>query len=507
VKIFGKFLILLLPILLFGAKATVDRKVVYIGDSVTLSITSSGGDVKFPQIDEIDGNIVQSVGSSKSMTYINGKVTNKITKNYIFTPSKSLTIPSFSVEVDGKKEETEPIEIKVSKVTPTNSKNDKFSVRYEISKNELRVGEPLELKVIFKRDASIEVADIQSKPPSFNGFWVKDVKQLDQKIEGNYVIHEIRYLLFAQKSGKINIDPIRIDIGRRVRDNNPLFMLSFDKLKFDTIYSQNLEVNVLPLPNGVELYGEYDISSFVDKSSVNEGEAVNLTIKIDAYGNVDDIKSFNLDIENATVYSEEPKTKSFIKDGKVAGEFVQKFAIMSNENFIVPPFDLEFFSSKSSQLKSIKTKEIKINVVQKRAPTSQNPQQLIKKEISPNNAQKTKTIKEFDTLSAVIWYLAGFLSGIFLLFLVKLKPSSTKETKESSLQQKIKKSKSDKELLTLLLSQKKDVKLSQIIEKLEENCYKNGNNTIDKKEILKLIDKLNSSKKPQNYDDRDVLAR
>ncbi len=125
--------------------------------------------------------------------------------------------------------------------------------------------------------------------------------------------------------------------------DDPFFNSFVSNINWKKIYSNSLTINVRPLPNGLELYGDFKISASVDKKRVHTNKPVNLTIRVEGEGNIDDIKKFELNLDNAVIYSDEPKIKSKLINGKYYGEFTQKIAIIADNNFTIPPFKHKVF--------------------------------------------------------------------------------------------------------------------------------------------------------------------
>ena len=160
----GKIVILLLSLsmLLFGkVEVKVDKQNVIEGDNISFSIIVSGEKVSFPKIDKIGGYDIEGESSSENISFINGKYSKLITKTYIFTPLKSFEIPSFEIEVDGKKEKTTPIKIKVLKDKKTD-KNFKLEV---ITNKEAIVGYSNLLTIKFYRKTNKNIDLLSLKLP------------------------------------------------------------------------------------------------------------------------------------------------------------------------------------------------------------------------------------------------------------------------------------------------------------------------------------------------------
>ncbi len=103
-SILGKILfIILFSVTIFAnVNVSVEPPLVYRGGVVNFIISADGDNIEFPEIQEIAGFPVIGTSSSHSINVINGDITKDISKTYSFKPDKNITIPSFSVRVDGK---------------------------------------------------------------------------------------------------------------------------------------------------------------------------------------------------------------------------------------------------------------------------------------------------------------------------------------------------------------------------------------------------------------------
>ncbi len=505
-KILGNIILIsmMMAVTLFaGVKASLSAPAIYKGDSVSFTITADGSDVKFPEIDEIDGFTIDGTSSSQSTTILNGDVSKQISKIYSFRPTKSVTIPSYEVEVDGKSYKTKKLKVEVLK--PTASKNGSdFLVQMSVDKKTAHVGEPINLTVSFKQKLDARAAKLQLGEPKLENFWVKKVEGVDKENEGEYIVQKLHYILFPQKSGTYTIEPIEAAIGKTVQRrsrmggmfndpffDDPFFSTFTNSVKWQKIYSNDIKLDIKPLPNNLELYGDFKISASVDKKKVHANKPVNLTIKVTGEGNIDDVKKFDLNIDNTIVYADEPKITSNLHGDKYVGEFSQKIAIIADSNFTIPEIELEFFDKNTKQVKTIKTKPIDIEVIGGASGVNKSSKPKIEMATTVNDNQQTPTqavskVEQNQEPNHVkyLYLLAGLILGIALTTLFNLLKNRDKKEQKDIVKQ-IKKAKTDKELFELLLPYSQKGKLiAKTLEKLEENIYKKANHKIDKDELM-----------------------
>jgi len=497
-KHLGKILFLLLVCSIELIAGTVNLKVsspaIYKGDNVSFTITASGNDVKFPNITNIEGFAITGTGSSTQTSIINGKVSKKIAKTYRFSPTKDVIIPPLVVTIDDTKLKTQAQ--KISVIKPQASKNgDPFMVEIKVGKNNLKVGESTLLKILFKQRLNAKADKININKPKIDNFWVKKIDGKKQFSQGQYLVTQYSYLIFAQKAGKFDIAPIEADIGKLSQSsmggfmNDPFFNSMTTQIHWKKIYSNALHLQVKALPNNIELYGDFHISASVNKKEIFVNKPINLTININGIGNIDDIQKFDINLPNAIVYPDKPQIDSHLVNGKYQGTFTQKIAIISDSDFTIPAMKLTYFDKQTNKIKTIKTNSINIKVKGQSTLSKDKPvvQTLTPtKEIIGHSNQKV-IIKQDKELN-YLFLLIGVLLGGVITYLIMNKKNSPKQTKKNEMITLIKNTKDDKKLFTILLPYSKDNEvISDILKQLEENIYKKTNNKIDKQKLYNIF--------------------
>lgn len=476
ISILGKIFIILLSIIdLFGVvRAQVDKTNFYMGDKITLSIEVNGENINFPNITKIGDFMVEGTSSSSQISIINGTTSKTQIKQYGFSPNRSFTIPPFSIEVDGKIETTKPITLTMKDPTPSKS-DDPISLHIHTDKSSYYVNEPVVISLVFKYQSKLSIIDAKLAPFNPKGFWPKEMPSPKPKEENGYIIYEVKHLLFPKKSGTIKIPNHHINIAKRDFRNY---------IKWEKIFSNPLNLDIKPLPNNINMVGDFTLTAKVDKNQVDFNEPVNLTIQIEGSGNIDDIKSFNLPLKNQVLYNSKPQIQSNIIREKPYGEFIQKISIISEEDYTIPPITFSYFDLKTQTVKTKTTQaiEIKVNqITQKESPKIET--------LSLNTSSKTPTQIKYidkDPYTKYIFGLIGFMIGAFLTWLVLAK-KKVKEIEDTPLIKQIKQAKNNKALYDILLPYIQDNTINQYVKLLEENIFKNKNNTINKKSLILFI--------------------
>ncbi len=495
-----------------SVSATLDRQEIFRGDTAKLTITAEGNDVQFPVITKIGGTPVLGTSTAQQTTIINGAVTQTRSKSYTFAPQQTTKIPPFSVEVDGKVYKTDPLTLKVVKPTAAKA-GAPFVLEMHLDKNRVKVGESVRLDLKFKQKRGVKADKIEITPPSLQNFWVKEIKGAKQTLEGDYIVQTYSYLLFPQKPGDFTIPSVVANIGVRAKRrsafggfndpffDDPFFNSFVSSIEWKKVFSNEAKLHVDPLPDNLEVYGDFTIDAKVDKTEVAANKPVNLTITIEGEGNVDDIKKFDLDIPDAIVYADEPKVTSSLVNGKYVGKFTQKIAIVADHDYTIPPIEFTYFDAKTQQKVTKKTEPITIKVKggSAKAAVNQPPKveasDELKKEIAASEETQTGATKvvtkEVESGAKWLYLLAGMLLGGGLTwFFMNSRPFEAQKAPKPITKQ-IKKAKSDKELYALLLPYAKEGDfIQEVLHKLEENLYKGAHHKIDRNEIVDFFEEV-----------------
>ena len=493
-KLLGSLItILLIPMFLFGnVNVSVDKNALYQGDSVTYTISVTGSDIEFPDITNIGGYAIESTARSQNISLINGDFKKTIAKSFTFTPKRSLEIPSYKVLVDGGVEMTKTVPIKI--VKPSQDKTAPIVLDINLSKTKVYVGEVVKFDLIFKKKPNVPVYKLDIEEPKFEDFWVKKLDGVKEGVEGEYTTQTYTYLLFAQKSGQLSIPAITANVGQILRQNrrgmDPFFNSAFgQQVRYTKVFSNAVSLEVEALPNGLELYGDFDIKAEVDKKSVLANKPLNLSISVDGIGNIDDVQKFEFDIPGAVIYANEPVIKSGVKDDTYFGHFEQKVVIIADGSYTIPSLSIHYFDKNSQEERVKKTEPIAITVTGGVAHVARvDTGSLNKIEVSKSMpTPKTLVQEKRDWLELLYAVVIGFIVGALFVWLLMRTTTSDKKKVEvvTPLQKRIKKAKDDKALFELLLPYKDEaVVISDTLKQLEENLYHGAKHNIDKKRLI-----------------------
>ncbi|KAF0198776.1 MAG: hypothetical protein FD166_1028 [Bacteroidetes bacterium] len=398
----------------FSASA---RDVVAVGDQFRLvfSVNAQASGFTAPVLKDFAILAGPSQSSSTSMQIINNQVTRSIDYSFTYILQASsegtFTIGPASVNVDGKVYKSNPVTVKVVKGNapqprqgsqgsqgsqqPSGEIGSKdLFVRASANKSNPYQGE--QIIVTYKIYTRVPVAEYSiTKAPGLSGFWtqdlLKDSKNLNQyreTVDGSeYVVAEIKKdAMFAQKSGKLVIEPLDMDVIAQIQrkagrkpTNDPFFDNFFNDSFFGntlqnvkkTISSNQLTINVKPLPeNGKPLgfsgaVGNFTITASTDRTDLKANDAMSLKFTVTGKGNVKLIEKpdlvFPTDFE---VYDPRVTDNISTTASGVSGSRTFEYLIIPRNpgSFKIKPASFSFFDINAGVYKTLKSQEFTVNV-------------------------------------------------------------------------------------------------------------------------------------------------
>ncbi len=481
-----------------SVRAYVDDTNVIEGNSARLTLEATGSDIVFPRIDKIGDYLVEGVSNTNqsSIKVINGQVTQEHVRKQIlaFTPEKSMTIPSFTIKVDGKEMKTDPFEIKVVKSTaPVPNASKKVTLDMVANKKQVYVGEPLLVSVFFNESINVNLMKVEYHKPAFKDFFVKELGDEKTYRKGDYLVHELRYLLTPKYEGNFTIPAAVARVAERGRRKDDFFGTFFDVPIWSRVVSNPLKIEVKAAPENTDLIGDLTLSDSVDATEVKANKPVNLTIWISGEGNLEDFEGPKYELDGVTVYSDEPKTESHLSGNKLLSSWEKKYVFIADHNFTIPSRTFSVFDYKSGEVKELKTEAHQITVKGGKASApavihSAQPQPPTASRQTPEATSKQSiaegTPAEKSGFSADPWMLLlAFGGGIVLTILgMKIVPNLKWTRRVNPMR--------ESEALKILYPHTNDdPKVEAMVRKLYAKKGGDKRVVIDKKELKALVDR------------------
>ncbi|WP_200762582.1 BatD family protein [Nitrosophilus alvini] len=472
------FLITVLALLPLFAEVRVytDKKEVHAGESVLFVIEASGEKIVFPGIEKIGKYRVETSTISERIIIKNGKTKRVKKLSVVFTPLSDTKIGPFEVKVDGRVEKTDPLKVAVLK---DRKRADDVVLQMLADKKSLYKGEGLILTLRLKIKTSANIVDFRYIAPDFKNFWVNDMGKEREYLSGNYLVKEARYILFPQRSGKLDIEPalMKIAVPKTIKDS---FGFVIKTPVWRSVTSNSLQFDVKAVPENIKLVGDFKIKTHVDKKKIKRGDPVTFTVKVEGYGNVKDIETIDINIPEASVFADESKSRYMIKNGKVYGVYEKKFSIVSDSDFTIQPLFLKYFDPDAKSIKELKTEEVKVEVIKEVVNGKKEDIESM-----PVGESRKNYISKFQPKHYIV-FIAGVILGVMIGIILKMISKLNKNSfgKKFLFQ-------NEKDILFMLIPYISENKEAEYYaEMLYENIYKGKKNRIPKERIRKLIEKL-----------------
>jgi len=433
------FLILMLSIFGYanddkpGAKTIVKNRKIVAGDIVKIRIIATGNIAVFPNIERINGVKVLSHNKriTNVATYSNGEFKKERTILILtFAPQKNMTIPSYEVEIDGRVYTTKPVKLKVKNANTSNiNGNHIFSMKLQSNKKSVVLGEAFLVTVSFSLQKS---AIMTNKPrynrPEFKGFFVEKIDKVKSYYEGNYQVTELLYILTPHSEGNFTLGPAHAKIGLEDKSKSDRLNKGFAR-KWHQKASNSLEIEVIPPRAESDLVGKFSLDTKIDTQAVKANEPVNLTVKIEGKGNLNNFDFPNYEIDDVTVYTDVAKIDTKVVDGQIYSSYSKKFVFISENFFSIPEHIFSVYDLKEGTLKELKIKALNIEVKKSKGITTASktskPSESI--ESKENILEKNAEVMFINRLMLLLSFILGGVFFYILSYLPKRKRRLSKE--------------------------------------------------------------------------------
>ena len=441
--------------------AKVSKKQLGINERLRVDFTmnTDGDNFEPPSFENF--TVVGGPSQSINNSWINGVRSFSKSYSYFLAPKKrgEFTIGQATIEIDGKTYKTLPVKITVTAAIdkpkdpndPNYIASEKIHLVAEISNGNPYLNEAI--TVVYKLYVAQNTGvrnwrEIDST--RYNDFWSQniDVKGIDIK-QGTYNGEDYRYVvlrktvLYPQKTGKLTIEPLSLDITVEVPSNRrDVFGRSFMSTVNRTVASRNRVINVKPLPengkpeNFSGAVGSFDFKVTTNKESLKATEALELKVSVSGKGN---LKLFRLPkptLPSALeVYEPEHSEKVNTRTSGMQGTISDSYTVVPNfqGSYPIPKVSFSYFDLKTKQYKTLTSERLIIEVnegPQSAGSTNNTPGDLTENIIPANlnsfNSFKTSTkfqpiISEPFFNSNLFWFLllGPFLLIPFIMFVVK----------------------------------------------------------------------------------------
>ncbi|MBR4632627.1 MAG: protein BatD [Elusimicrobia bacterium] len=371
--------------------SSVNKTSVALNETLQLTVSIKGDSKNLPYFSAPTLKDFNTYGSSqsKSMSIVNGQITNTLSYIYTLSPKREgeCEIPSFKLDYNGQTYETDPIKITVSQaktvssvpVQQTQIPQQKQSsqvynfdtskavfVESKVDKKTAYINEKIIYTFSFYTSVNL-LSNPSYQPPSFIGFFTGNTTQNNYRIQINgrdYVVTEVATELYPQQEGNIKIDKsmIAVSIEDFSKNYDDFFASFFRRSKTVELVTDEINIKVLKVPQNISMVGNFKMIATVDKKDKKENEPFDLKITISGDGNIKTIQEPELVLsDNLKQYETSEK---IIKQGdkETGKEFTTLIMPLSAGEGEIKILSKKYFDMQTKQIKSLPAKDIKVNV-------------------------------------------------------------------------------------------------------------------------------------------------
>lgn len=410
---------------------------------IEFSINKQGAD-DFTPPKFTNFQIIQGPSQSISQSWINGKVSFSKSYTYILKPKRKgeLIIGPASIKYNGATINSkmmkiivlDPIDVPENPNDPDYIAQQNIHLVAEISKSRPYVGEGIYVEYRLYVSENVSVYDTSvTEAPQYNGFWNQDIKINGYPVKmGKYNGEDYRYivlqkaLLIPTKTGKLTIDPMKMDIVIGVPTGRADFfgnVITKNIRKEFASAKKVISPKSLPLEGKPENFtgavGQFNFDVSLSKEVLKANESSQIKVAVSGKGN---LKLFELPTVETPAelekYQPERKESVRITSDGLSGSVTDTYTVVPQYKgkYKLPSIGFSYFNPKTNKYQSINTKDLYVDVTEGKELVSSNSNVVTKKDVvsTGKNFRYIQTQTNFVTNETKDFY-KSYLFYILLL--------------------------------------------------------------------------------------------
>jgi len=429
-------------------EAKVSKKKLGVNERLRIDfvMNKDGDNFNPPNFDNF--TIVGGPSQAINNSWINGVRTFSKTYSYFLAPKKrgAFTIGQSTIEIDGETYKTLPIKVEVTAAIdkpkdpndPNYIASQNIHLVAEVSKTNPYLNEAITVvyKLYISPNTGVETWR-ELDNPRYADFWSQNINVKELKlVNSTYKGEDYRYVvlrktvLYPQKTGKLNIEPLSLDIKVQVPTNRrDIFGSRLLKTVHRTVAAGNRTINVKPLPKeGRPLdfsgaVGSFDFEIETNKSQLKATEALQTTVKVSGKGNLKLFELPKLTLPSSLeVYEPEHSENVSTTLAGMQGQISDTYTIVPSfqGNYPIPSVSFSYFDLNSKRYKTITSDELVINVndgpINTETDSENKVSALTKEPVTQSGGQflSFKTTTNFIPIESTYFYKSKFFWLLFL---------------------------------------------------------------------------------------------
>ncbi len=388
------FLLLLFVGTVVSAQVTfetkVSKKTLGVNERLRIDFQMNKDGDNFVPPSFVDFTVVGGPSQSISNSWANGKRSYSKMYSYFLAPKRKgkFTIKQASVEIGGEVYKTLPVTITVkTAVTKSEGSNnasyeatENIHLVAEVSKNNPYLNEPLTVvyKLYVGSNTGVENWR-ETDTPRYNDFWSQNIDIKGIKImNGKYKGEDYRYVvlrkavLYPQKTGKLEIEPLVLDVTVAVpTKRRDIFGGRMMSQIHVPVSAGKRTINVKPLPENAPsdftgAVGKFDFNITTSKRQLDASESLQAKVEVSGKGNLKLFKLPKLTLPSSLeVYEPEHNQNVRTDLSGMRGKISDSYTIIPQYKgkYPIPSISFSYFDPEVGTFKRVTSDEVVIDVL------------------------------------------------------------------------------------------------------------------------------------------------
>ncbi|NRD18803.1 protein BatD [Winogradskyella eckloniae] len=380
-------------------EAKVSKKKLGVNERLRIDFEMNQDGDNFEPPSFADFDVVGGPNTSVSNYSRNGHRSYNKTYSYFLAPKKrgKFTIKQAKIEIDGETYKTFPITIEVTKAVSKPNGNtaasdvasENIHLVAEVSNASPYLNEAITVvyKLYVSPDIGVSSNWREKEIPRFNDFWSQNIEIKGLNVlTGEYKGKEYRYVvlrktvLYPQKSGRLKIEPLVMDITAEVPSNKrDIFGRALMTKVPKEVTAGSRVINVKPLPEDGKpsdfkgAVGNFSFEVTTSKTELNAAESLQAKIEVKGKGNLKLFELPKLTVPSSLeVYEPEHKENVRTNLNGMQGGIADTYTIVPQYKgkYPIPSISFSYFDPEKETYNRISSDEIIIDVIT--GPTAAN---------------------------------------------------------------------------------------------------------------------------------------
>ncbi len=379
-------------------EAKVSKKKLGVNERLSVVFEMNDDGDNFTPPDFNNFTVIGGPNISQSRQWVNGVKSYSKTYTYFLAPKKrgTFTINQATIEIKGEVYKTATIKVEVTAAVdipkdpndPNYVASENIHLVAEVSNTNPYLNEAI--TVVYKLYISPKIAADnvnEIDTPQYNDFWSQSLDRQNEKIvnttyngeDYRYIIYK-KAVLYPQKSGKLKIEPLTLNVTLRVPTNRrDIFGSRLMTRVNRTISAGSKTINVKALPETgrpvdfTGAVGDFSLDVTASKKELDATESLQVKVNVKGKGNLKLFKLPKISLPSSLeVYEPEHSEKVRTNLSGMQGSISDSYTVVPQfkGKYPIPSISFSYFDLKTKSYKRLSSDEIIIDVVN--GPSSSN---------------------------------------------------------------------------------------------------------------------------------------